>query len=206
MANAWKCGPCDQMVTTQYCQGCGGEYQPPPAPVASGPAPREENDFDYCRWTTEGRACLLLASSWTSPYGTRDNQGKTIKPGYCHWHVMCLEAPGLADDFDMFDKWRQDLLDRHVCTQYSHHPAPYVWRAMQGHSILDPAQRRLIERCPAYDCWAPETLRRHYVKLDKAKQREEEEAQRVVRPAEAAAKVREIERVLTHQMTLPTDE
>jgi hypothetical protein len=198
-----ECPNCEKQVVASACPTCGWKVPAAPgAPSRDSKPPKEENAFDYCGWTTEGRTCLLLATTWTSPYGTRDTSGTTVRKGYCHWHVMCLETPGLADAFDEFEAWREWLLGHRVCTQFSHHPASYVWRAMQGIGIMDPAERRLVERCQAPDCWAPEVLRRHYVKLDRDKQREEE-AQRIVPAAEAAVRLREIERALVTQMTFP---
>lgn len=204
----WTCSNCQKVNPGQdlVCEGCGRERKQERQEAQD----RSENAFDYCGWKTrdekkQEHKCLLLATSWTSPYGTRDSQGQTVKQGYCHWHVMCLESPALAEAFDEFDEWRQDLLRRHVCTQFSHHPAQYVWRAMQGIEILDITQRLLVEPCGAHDCWAPETLRRHYARLDRDKQREEEAAQRIVPAAEAAAKLRDIEKALTAQMTLPAE-
>src|SRR5258706_4140839 len=187
------------MVTQQYCTGCGAEKPtaPPRAAVAPGAEPVNDpfSPFDYCAWTTEGRGCMLLATTWFQPYGTRDTKGVNCRPGYCHWHAMCTSSPGLAHDLGRFRAFVEDLHAHNICTQFSHHPADYVYRATRG--IIEPNKIDLAP-CEAPTCWVPETLAARDRKLQYAREQAE-----LVPPEESAKNLLNVMKKLTEQMTFP---
>jgi hypothetical protein len=202
----WDCPGCQKNTSGGACQYCGRprpKEEPAPAsvaPVDDRPKKHEYTALEYCAWKTQGRQCLMLASIWNQER-TRDRGGKTDQEGYCHWHHQCKASPGLAQKFGSYERFVQYLKDSKVCTQFSHHPTEYSFRATRGISIVDPANRLLVEPCEAGDCWAPKALKDH----QEAKLNEEErQAQgELLDPDEVATKLHEVVQRIASQMSLP---
>ena len=166
----------------ERCTKCGTGR-----PFETGATDRVKAELPTCAWETDGQRCLLLATVWVGLQQHRDAHGEPNRPGYCSWHAMALDSPGLADDFDEFDRWTQALLAEGYCTEFLHHPASYVWAATRGHWRAD-AERLTARPCASARCWVRELS--------------EPARHGRVAPAEAKARIRQIIAILVAKVTV----
>lgn len=179
----WKC-TCGvrNKATAERCRKC--EADRPFEPGAKDPV---KHELPTCAWETEGKRCLMLATVWIGLQQHRDAHGEPMRPGYCSWHVMCLDSPALAEDFDEFERWQVSLLGEGYCTEFLHHRATYVWATTRGQWRAD-AERERVQPCASARCWVRELS--------------EPKAGRRTSPAEAKAAIRKILAVLVAKVTV----
>ncbi len=105
------------------------------------PPPRSDVKVwpDECAWTTQGRPCRIRPSAHLS--GGR---------AYCSWHhyIALMGAPRLADDFETYAEYVQDLQDRNICAMETHYPAPITFAWTRG----ERRPEAITERCASYTC------------------------------------------------------
>ena len=51
---------------------------------------------------------------------------------FCQWHYCCSHDPRLADQYDVFEEFVLDLLQRNLCTVWTHYRTAYLWAAVTG--------------------------------------------------------------------------
>lgn len=181
---AWTC-TCGtkNRAKAPRCRECGGT---PASAITPGAGDSAKRELPTCAWETDGQRCLMLATVWIGLQQHRDAHGDTMRPGYCSWHVMCLDSPALAEDFDEFERWQQGLLAEGYCTEFLHHRATYVWATVRGQWRSD-AERVRVQPCASARCWVREL--------------NEAPPGRRVTPREAKAAIRGILEALVRKVT-----
>jgi hypothetical protein len=181
---AWTCTACRARNGNkrERCAKCDTER--PFEPGAKDPV---KHELPTCAWETAGKRCLMLATVWIGLQQHRDSQGEPNRPGYCSWHAMGLDSPGLADDFDEFERWQMALIGEGYCTEFLHHRASYVWATLRGEWRPD-AERVKAQPCSSPRCWV-----RSFT---------EPEPGRRVSPVEAKAAIRRILATLVAKVTV----
>jgi hypothetical protein len=111
-----------------------------PGAEVKGPGEQGARDPRCCAWETQGRHCLLPASS--TAYSGR--------PGYCGFHELCRRF-GTPATLEEFRRYQAECLERRYCIAITHYSADYLWPVLVGAPIAD-AKRIPPQPCQARGC------------------------------------------------------